>query len=800
MTNLNLLRLFALLAPLANLNAADIALIENGQPRAEIIIAEKAPRMVAFAAKELQSGLKAITGAELPIVTEPTGTVPVKVFVGRSSHTDVLGVKADDLKHAAFRIVSGPAHLVLLGHDEDFEPKGPVAVKGWPGSLPASQKEWDKLTDATWGNPSDLVGKALHRKTGLWHFDEGGSFNAVCEFLRMQGMRWFWPGKLGTVTPEAKTIALPQIDRTVRPDFAVRTWMWSNYRNAMDDEMLWERRLGLSTGARVIGAGAVVHGMRNLHRRSEMKEAHPEYYALVGGKRDTTHNDTGTACFSAKGLEDEAVRYARAVLDHFDEPAVSLWPQDGFIKCGCELCRDKTPSDLVWGFIDRVAKEVYKTHPGKLVTGGAYTPYIEPPASVEKFSPNVAVYIASIQRPAFADDGQWKVFQDRIAAWQAKLAPGRIIRNSNNRYTGSAPVKERVPFPVLHPHGVAREFRAMKGISLGDWNELSRVNFGDDRRESYRAPGLDHLNLYVQAQCLWQADLDLEALLTDYYTRCYGPAAAAMRTAFEFAEAKYPREGKPTPDRVAPSDRLHFVEQLQAARTLAGDTVCAQRIQFILDELQTVEQLRREIAVAESGSGPRDDAPLALAYTGKPPANAQPYRLRDVVTGKKAALDTSFTMAWESDTLIFRIRCEEPDMANLVLGPDVHDGDSVAMLIETPEHSYYQIEVSPDGRVFNADRSNRSLNTKWNSLAQVEAERGADHWSVEVRLQVATADEGNQDPLHKIVGRHPGKGRPWFFNVGRVRLRDGEKNATAFRPTGKASYHDPAKFAKLETR
>ena len=47
-----------LLTPLAAVHAADPLLIENSQPRAEIIIAEKPARMTKLAAKELQTYLE----------------------------------------------------------------------------------------------------------------------------------------------------------------------------------------------------------------------------------------------------------------------------------------------------------------------------------------------------------------------------------------------------------------------------------------------------------------------------------------------------------------------------------------------------------------------------------------------------------------------------------------------------------------------------------------------------------------------------------------------------------------------
>ena len=42
-------------------------------------------------------------------------------------------------------------------------------------------------------------------------------------------------------------------------------------------------------------------------------------------------------------------------------------------------------------------------------------------------------------------------------------------------------------------------------------------------------PGFFHLNLFVTAKALWNPDLDIEALLNDYYETYYGPAAPDMR-------------------------------------------------------------------------------------------------------------------------------------------------------------------------------------------------------------------------------------------------------------------------------
>ena len=106
---------------------ADSFLVENGEPRAEIVIAEKPARTTRLAAQELQTYVEKISGAKLGIVTQPSGNVPVCVFVGRSSHTDKLGVAGVGLEYGAYRIVSGDNWLVLIGDDTNFTP-----IEPWP--------------------------------------------------------------------------------------------------------------------------------------------------------------------------------------------------------------------------------------------------------------------------------------------------------------------------------------------------------------------------------------------------------------------------------------------------------------------------------------------------------------------------------------------------------------------------------------------------------------------------------------------------------------------------------------------
>ncbi len=133
-----------------------LVLVESGTPQAEIVVAERRPRMTTLAALELQHFLRKMSGASLPIVTSPTTNERVRIYIGQSAETDRLGIKADGLQDGSYRIVSGPDRIVLIGRDVDFD----ATKYPWPlkrNDVERAAAEWAKAsqgkTDAAWDFP-----------------------------------------------------------------------------------------------------------------------------------------------------------------------------------------------------------------------------------------------------------------------------------------------------------------------------------------------------------------------------------------------------------------------------------------------------------------------------------------------------------------------------------------------------------------------------------------------------------------------------------------------------------------------
>ena len=133
----------ALSVSVSSVHAGDSFLVENGQPRAEIVISDKPQRSTRLAAQELQDGVQKISSARLPIVTQPTSGA-VHVFVGQSEHTERLKVTAEGLKEGAFRMVSGADWLALIGDDTEFTPIEPWAKNNAEIVSGKAQAEWEK--------------------------------------------------------------------------------------------------------------------------------------------------------------------------------------------------------------------------------------------------------------------------------------------------------------------------------------------------------------------------------------------------------------------------------------------------------------------------------------------------------------------------------------------------------------------------------------------------------------------------------------------------------------------------------
>ncbi len=796
--------------------AADSFIVENGKAQAEIVIAGKTQRSTRLAAKDLQDYIKKISGAKLEIVTEPREGVDVKIYVGRSSHTDKLKITADDLKYGAYRIVSGDKWLVLIGDDSNFVPREP-----WPRNNKDVHgrvtDEWQKVTGEKWGHPLSQVWKRytgnnkrfgtpeeeLVDKNGnvnVWSYDERGSFNAVSGFLRGLGVRWYMPGEIGEVLPSMKTIPLDKIDETVIPDFDIRN---VHHRFGNHDTAMWAMHMGFRTDYNLTH---IAHGLSLMtNHNEEILKAHPKWFALYGGKRqnkpDMRYNHF---CYSSDELVQEAARFARAQFDHLGFDIVSIMPTDGYTSmCQCELCvgRD-TPergyrgglSDNVWEFVNRVAKEVKKTHPDKMISCCAYGSYTLVPEKIDKLESNIQVIIVGGRRPTSNLPEQQEALLKIREDWVKKTDNPLLIYENY-------PFTDRGWYlPSFVPHATGSGINSTKGISKGEDVWLSG-NFDT------KALGYNHFPVYFTQRMYWGGkEKDVDVMFNEYCSLFYGPAGEKMKSFFEYCENNWQHMDK---DKAKADEALGLFAT--AKNTAAADSVYARRIALVDEYLEKLRDKSRQmgekrgpvpqmrlITEAESGDivldGKLDEAIW----------NENPYtgRLRELQTGQFPIFGTTFKAAWGADgSIYFAIRCEDRNGEELNVGTTKNGdqaiwyGDVIEILLETDSHSYYQIAINPAGAVVDLDRSaSGGARFAWHSRAEVATQVEDGFWTVEVRIPVV---QDENDPLNQVIGSKPLSSLPWHFNICRQRLRGKDKEYSAFSPTGAGGFHKPLKFAHL---
>jgi hypothetical protein len=789
------------------------AIVENGQPRAEIVISTTPTRVQRVAAQEFQTNVEKISGAHLPIVTQPTGKA-VKVFVGESAQNPV---KAEGLKDGAYRIRSGEDWLSLVGDDSDFTP-APLTARN-NADVPRLQAEWEKIVGGPYGVPNTGLYKNKLRISGeigkpdgvitekdekleIWGLDERGSFNAVTAFFSKLGARWYLPGELGEVMPSLKTIPLAKIDETVRPDFPLRQFNF-RFNTAGEDIARWMMHLGTRNDDNVL----IAHGMATMTNREAVFAKHPDWFAIYGGKPDFTPGDSKCQlCYSNDELFRETVRYARTLLDTYPLKTVSIMPPDGYSGiCQCEKCKGKDSpernqrgllSDYVWDFVNRVAKEIAKTHPQAKVLNCAYGAYSLPPLKIDKLEPNVVVCIVGGRRPinkAGAKSEGEAAPEALRAAWAKKTDnPLMVFENY--------PLTDRGWYlPSFAVHALGDSVKATKGVSQGEdiWVSSAR-----GLNEDY--VGFNAFLIYFTARMYWGGqDADVDAMFREYCRLFYGPAEQEMLAFFTHCEQHW---SAMEDDKAKADEALALFEKAKAKADAAS--VYGRRLALIDNYLkgmrmksQQLGQKRGPVPVVRLVGDARGvvvDGKLDDEYWQKLNGSAA-GKLRELETGREPVFGTSFKAGWQGDSVVLAIHCEGRPGEKPLNTATRHDdtalwhGDAVEIELATESHSYYQIAVSPSGQVVDLDRgAGRDRAFGWDSKAEVATQVADDHWDVEIRIPI-TQDEN--DPLHQVIGRKPTQSLPWHINICRQHVRENGSEYSALSPTGTASFHDVMSFA-----
>jgi hypothetical protein len=338
-----------------------------------------------------------------------------------------------------------------------------------------------------------------------------GASHAAFALLESLGCRWFFEAPEWEVVPSTPTLRV-DLTRDDRPAIlARRIWFGGGFfehgpkAKPVVDYAAWVRRNRLGQSF-TVNCG---HAWQTVIADNKAAfDKHPEYLALVGGKRQGEQ-----LCVSNPEARALATRWALDYLKkHPAADMVSVETSDGGGQCECEQCKKLgTVSDRVFGLANEVARGVAKEYPGKMVGLYAYNEHSEPPAA--PLEPNVYVQLtAGFTRGRHTLDELLELWPKKCAnmgfyeylsvwPWDWDQLPG-------GRANDTPYLRKQIPL------------YAARGATSLDCE--SSGNFG-----------LHGRGYYLASKVMWDPKADVDALLKDFYDQAFGPAAAPMRRYYE---------------------------------------------------------------------------------------------------------------------------------------------------------------------------------------------------------------------------------------------------------------------------
>ncbi len=265
---------------------------------------------------------------------------------------------------------------------------------------------------------------------------------------------------------------------------------------------------------------------------------HPEYFPLVNGQRERPpanivnwNPDLGRADVAA-----HAARVAReAFVADPGLTSFALGVNDGLnFGESPETLAAIHPlrwfrgrpdfSDLVFGFMNRAAEDLARTHPDKYLGALAY--YWAENAPRFPVHPQVVPFLT-----ADRSQGYDPAFLREEAAVQRRWA------EAGPRRLGLYDYLFGVGFmvPRIHPHLIAENLRQARTLGFTDYYCEATPNWG-----------IDGPMTWLVAQLLAEPNQNVDALLDEYYRRYFQESAVPLRHFFERCEEQWMRQGGPS--------------------------------------------------------------------------------------------------------------------------------------------------------------------------------------------------------------------------------------------------------------
>ena len=452
----------SLLAPAV---ASPQQLAANGKTAYSIVVDPEATVVERYAAEELATFLKQVTGAEFPI-------------------------------HATAETPAGPVLLVGPGR---------VAARVAP-AVNLQGLRPDGIVIETVGDHLLLAGDRPR-----------GTLYAVYSFLEdTVGCRW-WSSKASTI-PQCPDLRVPAQHVRYVPPLEYRESFWAD---AFDGDWAARNKCNGNTarlqekhGGKVrYGAPGFVHTFAALVPPAEYFREHPEYFSEVNGQRLDGYAQVCVTNEDVKKLITAKVLAYLREDPHAQIISVSQNDCDNHCLCAnCKKLEDEegSPAGPLLHLVNYVAAEVAKQYPNAAIDTLAYQYTRKPPRHVKPL-PNVIIRLCSIEcdfahpltapsNQQFADDIRgWSQICQRLYIWDYTTDFAHYIQ----------------PHPNVRVLGPNIRFFVDHGVR-GIFEQGAYSSLGGEFAE---------LKAWVLAKSLWNPQLDGLTLAREFVDGYYGAAA-----------------------------------------------------------------------------------------------------------------------------------------------------------------------------------------------------------------------------------------------------------------------------------
>lgn len=349
---------------------------------------------------------------------------------------------------------------------------------------------------------------------------------AVAEFLEKYcGVRFLWPGELGTVAEPRKPITIKDGLDLYVPPFDIR--LTNSYRSSGKIKD-WIRHRKIGSSIRRRGSG-FQHAFASLIPRKKYGKSNPEFFSLVTPEKwigtpkpavPTRTNEYGPDQICTSNPEVRRI-IAEKLASYKDDRVHSISANDGFGFCECANCKAQDGPDVnrfraghqmvtnrMHNFALDIANRVKKLNPKGKVGMFAYSFYDGIPDFKVKYPGNM--YLSYCYMVYAAKDlAAEKVINDKLLALSATGA--KVV---GREYWGT---HYTMNYPLSHSRKIDRNLKTLhKGNAAGIYGEPG---------SSFASRGSDH---YILSKLAWDPTLKREDILMDFCVSAFGKKAAPV--------------------------------------------------------------------------------------------------------------------------------------------------------------------------------------------------------------------------------------------------------------------------------